>query len=144
MKTNSTFLQYFAIIASLVLLTYSADAVCQAGINGGKPIVTFDYTDPAPIKAQSPPSFPGGEHKLKEFILKSIRETKNPIKLNRKTWLTASINKEGKLVNLVPTYDSDPSLKREIKRIGDLMPKWKPGLVNNQGVDTQFQFLLRR
>ena len=145
MKTKSTFSRYFTLTAcALMALAYSPDAVCQPGINGGKPIVTFDYTDPAPIKTQSPPTFPGGEGKLAEFILRSVKETKNPIKLGRKTWLTANLDREGKVVSLLPTYDSDPSLKREMERVGALMPRWNPGKVNEKGVDTQFQFLLRR
>lgn len=98
MKTKSTFFRHFPVFTSLLLfVAYSPEAACQAGINGGKPIITFNPTDHSPTKTQSLPSFPGGEDKLKKFVLRSIEETKNPIKLGRKTWLIASLDQEGKV-----------------------------------------------
>lgn len=142
---NLNFLQSFTVFTGLLLsLAYSSDALYQPGINGGKPIVTFNTTGPVSIQTQSPPAFPGGEDKLEAFVLKSVQEVQNPIRLSRKTWLTASLDKDGKVTRLIPTYDADPALKKEMERIAGLMPRWNPGLINGKGVETQFQFLVRR
>ena len=129
---------------TLVLSIYSSDAVGQSGLNGGKPIITFNTTGPVSIKTQTPPSFPGGEDKLNAFVRDQIEEAETPVKLGRKVWLTASLDGTGKIIELIPTYDSDPTLKKEIARVGFSMPRWNPGTINGQGVETKFQFLLRR
>ncbi len=67
-----------------------------------------------------------------------------PIKLGRKTWLTATVDETGKVAELVPTYDADPTLKKEAARVGSSMPRWNPGTINGKGVETKCQFLLRR
>lgn len=145
MKIKSIQPQHLTIVASLLLcFSYSLDGLCQAGINGGKPIITFNTTGPISIKTQSPPDFPEGEDKLSEFILSRVEEIENPIRFPRKTWLTASIDPTGKVISLVPTYDNDPTLKKEMERVGSLMPRWNPGKINEEGVETKFQFLLRR
>ncbi|AUD06809.1 hypothetical protein [Spirosoma pollinicola] len=96
------------------------------------------------IKTQFPPSFPGGENKLNTFVLDQIEEAETPIKLGLKTWLTATLDGTGKVIELVPTYDADPTLKKEMARVGTSMPRWNPGTINGHGVETKFQFLLRR
>ncbi|MBC8153039.1 MAG: hypothetical protein H7Z72_09020 [Bacteroidetes bacterium] len=144
---NLNFIQSFTVaVATGLLLTLagSSAVLCQSGVNGGKPIVTFTTTGPVSIQTQSPPAFPGGEDKLEAFVLKSVQDPQNPIRLSRKTWLTASIDKDGKVTRLIPTYDADPALKKEMERIAGLMPRWHPGLINGRGVEPQFQFLVRR
>ena len=59
-------------------------------------------------------------------------------------WLTASIDPTGKITSLVPTYDNDPALKKEMERLASLLPRWNPGKINAEGVETKFQFLIRR
>ncbi len=142
---TSTCYRLFTVAAGLLLsFACSSDVVAQTGINGGKPIITYNTTGPVSIQTQSPPSFPGGEGKLKTFVLRSVEEAGDPIKLPRKLWLTASIDKDGKVTSLVTTYDADPTLKREMERIANAMPRWNPGLINGKGVETHFQFLVRR
>ncbi len=142
---NPNFCRLFSVAAGLLLLWVgSTNALGQPGINGGKPIITYNTFGPVSIQTQSPPSFPGGEDELEVFVLKSAEEAKNSIRLPRKMWLTATIDKDGKVTSLTPTYDADPALKREMERIAERMPRWNPGLINSKGVETQFQFLVRR
>ena len=144
MKIYST-LTLSILIAVTLLAATGSDSLAQSGINGGKPIITYNTNGPLPqIKTQSPPSFPGGEDKLNAFILNQIEEAENPIKIGRKTWLTATLDGTGKVIELVPTYEADPTLKKEIARVSTSMPRWNPGTINGQGVETKFQFLLRR
>ncbi|MCX6212820.1 hypothetical protein [Spirosoma sp.] len=127
------------------LAALGSDLLAQSGLNGGKPIITYNTYGPLPIiKTQSPPSFPDGEDKLNAFVLHQIEKAQTPIKLGRKTWLTATVDETGKVTELVPTYDADPTLKKEAARVGSSMPRWNPGTINGKGVATKCQFLLRR
>ncbi|MBO0951060.1 hypothetical protein [Fibrella forsythiae] len=144
MKIYST-LTLSILTAVTLLAATGSDSLAQSGINGGKPIVTYNTYGPLPqIKTQSPPSFPGGEDKLNAFVLNQIEEAENPVRIRRKTWLTATLDGTGKVTKLVPTNDTDPTLKKEMARVGVSMPRWNPGTINEQGVETKFQFLLRR
>ncbi len=143
MKNHSNTSQFLFSAIALLLSIYSSDAIGQSGLNGGKPIITFNTTGPVSIKTQTPPAFPGGEDKLYAFILNQIEEAENPVKLGRKVWLTASLDESGKIIELVPSFDSDPTLKKKIARVGSSMPRWNPGTINGQGVETKFQFLLQ-
>ncbi|WP_128548289.1 hypothetical protein [Larkinella soli] len=120
------------------------DSVAQPGINGGKPIITYNTSGPVSILTQSPPAFPGGEKVLVDFVLESAVDSDHPVKFKKKLWLTATVNSEGKVITLEPTYDHDPALKKEISRIGSRMPKWTPGMINKNGVETLYQFLVVR
>jgi hypothetical protein len=134
-------------LSLLLCVTFLAgsDSLAQSGLNGGKPIITYNTYGPLPIiKTQSPPSFPGGEDKLNAFVLHQIEEAETPIKIGRKTWLTTTLDETGKVIELVPTYDADPTLKKEVAQVGSSMPRWNPGTINCKGVETKFQFLVRR
>ncbi|RRB04605.1 hypothetical protein [Larkinella rosea] len=141
---NHPFFRCLALIGGIFAVIASADVMAQSGLNGGKPIITYNTTGPVSIETQSPPAFPGGEDKLVDFILESIGEAETPVKLGRKTWLTATIDGEGKVISLVPASHNDPALKKELARIGALMPRWTPGQINRKGVETIYQFLVRR
>ena len=143
MKTHSNWSLLIFLAATCWAAAYT-DSLAQSGINGGKPIITYNTTGPISIKTQAPPSFPGGEDKLNLFVLTQLQEAEKPIKIDRKTWLTATLDGTGKVTELMPTYDADPALKKEIARVGTSMPHWNPGMINDQGVETKFQFLLRR
>jgi hypothetical protein len=143
--TSQSNLSLSLLLCVTFLAAVGSDSLAQSGLNGGNPIITYNTYGPLPtIKTQTPPSFPGGEDKLIAFVLAKIEEAENPIKLERKTWLTATLDGTGKVLELVPTYDADPTLKREVARVGTTMPRWNPGTINGQGIETKFQFLLRR
>ena len=143
--TSQSNLSLSFLLCVTFLAAVSSDSLAQSGLNGGKPIITYNTYGPLPtIKTQDPPSFPGGEAKLNAFVLNQIQEAETPIKIGRKTWLTATLDETGKVTELVPTYDSDPTLKKEVARVGSSMPRWNPGTINGKGVETKFQFLVRR
>ncbi|GAB3335812.1 hypothetical protein GCM10027299_45170 [Larkinella ripae] len=133
-----------ALVGAILGLISTGEAMAQPGYKPVKPNVTYNTYGAISIKTQSPPAFPGGDGELAEFIRESVQDTEKPIKLGRKTWLTATIDGSGKVTKLVPSTDRDPTLKKEIARIGALMPRWKPGLINDKGVETFYEFLVRR
>ncbi|CCH02295.1 hypothetical protein FAES_4295 [Fibrella aestuarina BUZ 2] len=144
MKTYSNLILPI-LLAVTVWAATGSDSRAQSGINGGKPVITYNTYGPLPqIKTQFPPAFPGGDDKLNTFVLNQLDDAENPIKLGRKTWLTATLDKTGKVIELVPTYDADPTLKKELARVGAAMPHWRAGTINDRGVAKTYQFLLRR
>lgn len=143
--TSPSNLSLAVLLCVTLLAAVGSSSLAQSGLNGGKPIITYNTYGPLPtIKTQTPPSFPGGEDKLNAYVLHQIEEAETPIKLGRKTCLTATLDGTVKVTELVPTYDADPTLKKEVARMGTAMPRWNPGTINGQGVETKFQFLLRR
>ena len=143
--TSPSNLSLSLLLCVTFLAAVGASSLAQSGLNGGKPIITYNTYGPLPtIKTQTPPSFPGGENKLNAFVLNQFEEAETPIKIGRKFWLTATLDGTGKVTELVPAYDSDPTLKKEVARVGASMPRWNPGIINGQGVETKFQFLLRQ
>jgi hypothetical protein len=144
MKVRFNSLGMFKLLTVLtIILAFAQDAVSQSGKNGGHPIVTYNINGPLSILSQSPPSFPAGEEKLVAFILDQVETAGNYSKLPRKLWLIATIDADGNVVSLVPSDSSNASLKNEIARVGALMPKWTPGMINQKGVETLFEFLVR-
>ncbi|MFD1140964.1 hypothetical protein ACFQ4C_07585 [Larkinella insperata] len=144
MKINVPSHRGSALIGILVALAISTHSMAQAGLNGGKPIITYNTHGPVSMETQSPPAFPGGEERLVDFIRESMQDAQQPVKLGRKTWMTATIDGQGKVISLVPSFSNDPTLKKELARIGGLMPRWTPGQINKKGVETHYQFLVRR
>ncbi len=145
MKTQTYPIQSFTFVTSLLLMFASLQpGFCQSDFNSGKPVVTFNTTGPIAVKTQAIPAFPGGDDKLSDFVIDQADIAEGATKLPRKLWLTASIDPMGKVIKLIPTYDSDPTLKREMERVGRLMPRWTPGKINEKGVETSYQFLIRQ
>ena len=143
--TNLSSLSVSVLLCVTFLAAVGSGSLAQSGLNSGKPIITYNTYGPLPsIKTQTPPSFPGGEDKLNTFVLDQIEQAGNPFKVGRKTWLTASLDGTGKVIELVPADNADPTAKKVLARIGASMPRWNPGTINGKGVETKFQFLLRR
>ncbi|GAB4044678.1 hypothetical protein [Spirosoma jeollabukense] len=143
--TSQSNLSFSFLLCVTFLATVRLNSLAQSGLNAGNPIITYNTYGPLPtLKTQSPPSFPGGEDKLNAYVLHQIEEAETPIKIARKTWLTATLDETGKVTQLVPTYDADPTLKKEIARVCSSMPRWNPGTINGKGVETKSQFLVRR
>ena len=143
--TSPSNLSLAVLLCMTFLAAVGSSSLAQSGLNGGKPIITYNTYGPLPtIKTQTPPSFPGGEDKLNAFVLNHLEEVETPIKIGRKFWLTATLDGTGKVTELAPVYDADPTVKKEVARVGTSMPRWNPGMINGQGVETKFQFLLRR
>ncbi|GAB3910904.1 hypothetical protein GCM10028803_51180 [Larkinella knui] len=144
MKMTLPSFRDLALIGALISVAISIDVMAQPGLNSGKPIITYNTMGLISIETQSPPSFPGGEEKLVDFILENFGDADPSLKLGKKTWLTATIDGQGKVISLVPSDNNDPVLKKEMTRIGTLMPRWTPGRINKKGVETLYQFLVRR
>jgi hypothetical protein len=108
------------------------------------PVTELTYYATEDVKTQSPPDFPGGHEALEAFIRKELANSPDKIKLSRRVYITIKIDEQGKVTELKPAYNANPSLEKELKRIALLMPAWQAGTVNGKGVITDYTFMLKR
>lgn len=87
------------------------------------------------------PEFPGGMAAMQEFIKKNIvyPETEKEIGLEGKVYLRFTVHEDGTLTDIkeLRGINGAPGLTKEAIRVIKKMPKWTPGMNNNQKVKTQ-------
>ncbi len=92
------------------------------------------------VLVEQQPSFPGGEKALFKFISENIQY---PVEaqINQSTGVVVcqfTVNEDGLIDNIICVRKADPVLVKEAIRLIKSMPKWLPGLQNNQPVKTKF------
>ncbi|SFP89445.1 energy transducer TonB [Parafilimonas terrae] len=91
------------------------------------------------FKAQVMPEYPGGIEALKKFMLKNLRQP-DDLQAGEKIIVRASfvVNKQGKieLVKIIAKGRED--LDKEVIRVINKMPLWKPGMQNGTAVSVYF------
>jgi len=85
------------------------------------------------------PEFPGGTKMLLRFLVKTIRYPAKAHERNiqGKVIGTFIVEKDGTLTNLEIKKSVAPSLDDETLRIMKLLPKFTPGMLNDQPVRTR-------
>lgn len=87
------------------------------------------------------PEFPGGMAAMQEFIKKNIvyPETEKEMGLEGKVYLRFTVHEDGTLTDIkeLRGINGAPGLTKEAIRVIKKMPKWTPGMNNNQKVKTQ-------
>lgn len=87
------------------------------------------------------PEFPGGMAAMQEFIKKNIvyPVTEKEMGLEGKVYLRFTVNEDGTLSDIqeLRGINGAPGLTKEAIRVIKQMPKWSPGMNNNQKVKTQ-------
>jgi periplasmic protein TonB len=87
------------------------------------------------------------EVQMPRFRNKEYLEIKNWISLNYKltnesfsgmVWVKFTINKEGKLTDIIISDCSNKKIERELLRILKLSPKWTPGMRKNKPINVIF------
>lgn len=116
-----------------------------------------DYKEPEPIKepmvneqngdeplnvriVEQLPEYPGGMSAFIEWLTKNLKypESARAQKIQGKVVVTFIINKDGTISNAKIAKSVDAALDREAMRVVKLMPKWKPGIQNNEPCRTMF------
>ncbi len=91
------------------------------------------------------PEFPGGTLEMVKYIKK---ETKYPKEARKKKWEGKTVVKfivsdSGNIANVIVTKSSGYMiLDDEAVRVISLMPKWKPGMLNNRNVSVYYNIPL--
>lgn len=80
--------------------------------------------------------FPGGQDSLKQFINKNLKYPKDCEKegINGSVMISFVVNADGSLDNFNVLHSPDERLNKEVLRVIDLMPKWKPALLENKPI----------
>ena len=89
---------------------------------------------------EEPPSFPGGEDKLMEYLSKNIKYP-NIAKENNiqgRVYVTFVVDKDGKVTSAKVLRGIGGGCDEEALRVVKNMPEWKPGRQNGRSVLVQY------
>jgi protein TonB len=101
---------------------------------------------PEPVKeekilntAQVMPEYPGGIEALKKFMLKNLRQP-DDLQAGEKIIVRASfvVNKQGRIEQVKIIANGREDLDKEVIRVINRMPLWKPGMQNGTTVSVYF------
>ena len=86
------------------------------------------------------PEYPGGMSAFIEWLTKNLKYPENARaqKVQGKVVVSFIINKDGSISDAKIAKSADALLDREAMRVIQLMPKWKPGIQNNEPCRTMF------
>lgn len=90
-------------------------------------------------RAEVMPEFPGGIDALRKFIIKNIHQP-DDLEAGQKIVVMASfvVSKTGKIENLKIANSGRTDLDKEVLRVINKMPLWKPGMQNGSAVSVYF------
>ena len=96
---------------------------------------TLDTDDPLPVRiVEQLPEFPGGMSAFIQWLTKQLRypEQARQQKIRGRVVVSFIVNRDGSISNAKVAHSADPVLDREAMRVIRMMPRWKPGLQNNE------------
>jgi len=96
--------------------------------------------DDAPLyTAEVMPQYPGGVEALKKFMLKNLRQP-DDLQEGEKIIVMASfvVNKNGEIEAVKILNDGRSDLNKEVMRVINKMPLWRPGMQNGNAVAVYF------
>ena len=93
---------------------------------------------------ENPPSFPGGQAALRQWLSENIKypaiaEENN---IQGRVVVTFVIETDGSIGNIRVVKSVDPSLDEEAVRLVEAMPKWTPGTQNDKPVRVRYNLPL--
>ncbi|MFZ4455188.1 MAG: TonB family protein [Bacteroidales bacterium] len=86
------------------------------------------------------PEFPGGEKMFQKFICENIRYPSFMVEqgVQGKVIVKFRVEKDGRLTNLKIITSPHPAGSKEAMRLISLMPKWKPGILEDEPIPVWF------
>ncbi len=89
---------------------------------------------------QEKPEFPGGEEALARFLNKNVEypEICKENGITGKVIVRFVVSKTGRVKDVEIAKHADRELEKEVIRVVNLMPKWKPGSQNTKPVSVYF------
>lgn len=93
------------------------------------------------------PTFPGGETQLIKFLKTNLKYPPNEkaAHITGNCYITFVIEKDGSVhhIKMLKGVDGGAGCDREVMRVINLMPAWKPGKYHGEYVRTQFNLPIR-
>jgi len=115
----------------------SSNTAAGLGTEAVQPVVK---ADDAPLAwAQVMPEYPGGIEALKRFMLRNLRQP-DDLEAGEKIVVMASfiVDRNGQIEQVKITTSGRPDLNKEVQRVINKMPSWKPGIQNGNTVAVYF------
>ena len=135
-----------SIIGAKNIIGKDFDGTIQPPVETGVEKGTEPVNLPTPVKeekilnkAQVMPEYPGGIEALKKFMLKNLRQP-DDLQAGEKIIVRASfvVNKQGKIEQEKIMANGREDLDKEVIRVINRMPLWKPGMQNGTTVSVYF------
>lgn len=136
-----------AVIAAVRTEGEDATGIVEPPVNndpgtGNTKIETVEtVTDNKPLSyAEVMPEYPGGIEALKKFMLRHLKQP-DDLEPGEKIIVSASfiVNKNGKIEQVKITNSGRFDLNKEVERVINKMPLWKPGMQNGSAVAVYFK-----
>ena len=82
------------------------------------------------------PVFPGGDQEMRKFLALNVRYPVDAMQNGKKgkVYVNFVIDELGKVNNITVLKGVYPSLDAEAMRVVEIMPDWKPGLLDGKPV----------
>ena len=120
------------------LCSFLIAAILWIGLPMNAQIISSDELDGDQIymKVDQKPQFPGGKESLERFLNKNLRY---PITLKEqhirgRVICQFVVNTNGSISDIEVVRSNNPAFNVEALRVIELMPRWEPGLLNDQPV----------
>jgi len=115
--------------------------ITDSVVTGGPTTTIVDSIPTAPMSIASvdvPPSFPGGEAALMEFLKDKINypESARTLSISGRVYVSFIVNEKGEIEEVEIMRGPGHGMEKEVIRVIGLMPKWNPGKYHNQYVKT--------
>ena len=91
---------------------------------------------------ETPPAFPGGVQKLKEFLANNTHYPEECKKdsIEGRVVLNFMIEENGEISDIKVVKGVHPAMDKEAVRVVRMMPKWCPGKMNGQARRVRYKF----
>ncbi|GEM_PF-2298677 len=122
---------------------YKGDSLFHIALDGTKELIkveTLTFEDSVFKVVEEMPEFPDGERGLRRFIAMNVRY---PIRaqehgIQGRCYITFTINEAGDVIDIIPAMPAPPILLNESLRVIAIMPKWKPGKIDEEPVKINY------
>ncbi|MBD1384825.1 energy transducer TonB [Mucilaginibacter rigui] len=100
-------------------------------------VIEIEETKPKVDTSERPPTFVGGEKQLAKYFSRNLRELFNP-NTHGSVIISFVIEKDGSVTEAKVVRGVSDDADAEALRVIKKMPKWNPGIQNNQPVRVQY------
>ena len=122
------------------MVDVSEGVVVDAHETVALPQTTVENEDELMRVVEQLPEFPGGMAEFMKWLTRNLRypNIAQKQRIEGKVVVTFIVNKDGSIANPKVEKSVNRFLDREALRVIGMMPKWKPGMIDNKPCRTMF------
>ncbi len=127
-------------VTSKLVVDMSGDVVVDAHETAALPQTTVENGDEVMRVVEQLPEFPGGMVEFMKWLTRNLRypNVAQTRRIEGKVVVTFIVNKDGSIANPKVEKSVNRLLDGEALRVIRMMPKWKPGMIDNKPCRTMF------